>query len=88
MNVLHSYRRDYSHRQNEQDGAKSENERHEAQANLTKIAEDLDQCSEEPKANLPRKASPDASNSYILTLCNLCCTIIYCAFMFRRWLKP
>ena len=43
MNALHSYRRDYSHRRNE---------RHEAQANLTKIAEDPDQCSEEPKANI------------------------------------
>ena len=65
MNALHSYRRDYSYRRNELDGAKSENKRHEAQANLTKIAEDLDQCSEEPKAKfLPRKASPGASNSY------------------------
>ena len=62
MNALHSYRRDYSHRRNKRDGAKSENERHEAQANLTKIAEDSDQCSEEPKAKfLPRKASPGAS---------------------------
>ena len=59
MNALHSYRRDYSHRRNKRDGAKSENERHEAQANLTKIAEDPDQCSEEPKANicLRRQAS-------------------------------
>ena len=64
MNALHSYRRDYSHRRNERDGAKSENERHEAQANLTKIAEDSDQCSEEPKAKfLPRKASSGASNA-------------------------
>ena len=30
---------------------KSENQLHEAQANLTKVAEDLDQRSEEPKAN-------------------------------------
>ena len=30
---------------------KSENQLHEAQANLTKVAEDPDQCSEEPKAN-------------------------------------
>ena len=52
MNALHSYRRDYSYRRNERDGAKSENKRHEAQANLTKIAEDPDQCSEEPKANI------------------------------------
>ena len=52
MNALHSYRRDYSHQRNEWDGAKSENERHEAQANLTKITEDPNQCSEEPKANI------------------------------------
>ena len=30
---------------------KSENQLHEAQANLTKVAEDPDQRSEEPKAN-------------------------------------
>ena len=52
MNALHSYRRDYSHRRNERVGAKSEYEVHEAQANLTKIAEDPDQCSEEPKAKI------------------------------------
>ena len=69
MNTLHLYRRDYSHRRNERDGAKSENERHEAQANLTKIVEDPDQCSEEPKAKfLPRKASSGASNAYYFQL--------------------
>ena len=30
---------------------KTNNKVHEAQANLTKVAEDPDQCSEEPKAN-------------------------------------
>ena len=69
MNALHSYRRDYSYRRNERDGAKSENKRHEAQANLTKIAEDPDQCSKEPKAKfLPTKASPGASNAYYFQL--------------------
>ena len=89
MNTLHSYRRDYSHRRNERVGAKSEYEVHEAQANLTKIAEDPDQCWEEPKANfcLGRQA-PVHLIPIIFNLCNLCCTIIYCAFTFRRWLKP
>ena len=84
MNTLHSYRRDYSHRWNERVGAKSENELHEAQANLTKIAEDLDQCSEEPKAKfLPRKASPGASKCLLFSIiCNLCCNLFICAFKF------
>ena len=35
MNTLHSYRRDDSHRQNERVGAKSKNELHAAQDNLS-----------------------------------------------------
>ena len=84
MNALYSYRCDYSYRRNERDGAKSENKRHEAQANLTKIADDLDQCSEEPKAKfLPRKASPGASKCLLFSIiCNLCCNLFICAFKF------
>ena len=69
MNTLHSYRRDYSHRRNERVGAKSEYEVHEAQGNLTKIAEDPDQCSKEPKANicLGRQA-PVHPNAYYFPL--------------------
>ena len=64
----------------------SENKLREAQTNITKVVEDPDQCSEEPKANfcLGRQAPVHLVPIIFFNLCNLCCTIIYCAFTFRR----
>ena len=42
----------------------SESEQHEAQVNLTKVAEDLNQSSEEPKASSAQEGKP-RSMSYL-----------------------
>ena len=48
---------------------KSENQLHKAQANLTKVAEDLDQRSEEPKANFcVGRQAPVHLNAYYFQL--------------------
>ena len=62
----------------------SEFEQREANLNLIEVAEDPNQCLEEPKASSAQEGKPSASNAYIFNLCNPCCTIIYCAFMFSH----
>jgi hypothetical protein len=51
MNTLHSYRRDYSHRRNERVGAKSKNELHAAQDNLTKLLKTRTNVRKSPRLN-------------------------------------
>ena len=51
MNALHSYRRDYSHRRNKRVGAKSKNELHAAQDNLTKLPKTRTNVREGPRLN-------------------------------------
>ena len=48
----------------------SESEQREAQVNLTEIAEDLNQSSEEPKASSAQEGKPRSMSYLFLNLCN------------------
>ena len=48
----------------------SESEEREAQVNLTEIAEDLNQSSEEPKASSTQEVKPRSMSYLFLNLCN------------------
>jgi hypothetical protein len=58
----------------------SESEQHEAQVNLTEVAEDPNQSSEEPKANFVQEGKP-RSITLFLKLCNVV-ILFTCAFKF------
>ena len=56
----------------------SESEQHDAQVNLTEIAEDPNQSSEEPKASCAQEGKP-RSITVIFNLCNYYLYLWYCA---------
>jgi hypothetical protein len=53
----------------------SESEQHEAQVNLTEVAEDSNQSSEEPKANFAQEGKPRSITPIFKTM--QCCNFIY-----------
>jgi len=59
----------------------SESEQHEAQVNLTEVAEDLNQSSEDPKASSAQEGKPRSITQYFYLLCNLL-YLFTCAFKF------
>ena len=60
----------------------SESEQREAQVNLTEIAKDLNQSSEEPKASSAQEGKPRSMTRLFLKLCNLLLFLSTCAFKF------
>ena len=60
----------------------SESEQREAQVNLTEVVEDLNQSSEEPKANFTQEGKLRSISQYFYLLCNLLLFISTCAFKF------
>ena len=63
-----------------------ESEQHEAQVNLTETTEDLNQSSEEPKANFTQEGKLRSISQYFYLLCNLL-YLFACAFKLQELLR-
>jgi len=66
----------------------SEGEQHEAQVNLTEVAKDLNQSSEEPKASSAQEGKPQSITQYFFTYYATYYIYLLVHLSYRNCLEP